>query len=373
MRKLVFLLLAPALMLAEPGLAQEATIETSLGSITVALDAVHAPVTVANFVAYARAGHYDGTIVYRVERGFVIQMGGFDAEGKARQERAPIPLETAGGLKNIRGTLAMARATAPNTATADFFINLVDNPPLDPAPGAAPNTTGYAVFGRIVSGIGVVDAIENVPLGGGPGPFPDVSPQTPVRILKVTIAGLPPPPVPAGPQVKISTSLGDIVVSLDKAKAPATAANFLRYAKEGFFDGTVVYRVVPRFVIQMGSTLANGKSSGKARQKPVPLETANGLRNERGTLAMARGDTPASATSEFFINLSDNTPLDPKPDAAPNTTGYAVFGQVVAGMEVVDAIAGVPLGGGKGPFPDAFPKTAVKILKVTVGDKPFVP
>ncbi len=180
------------------------------------------------------------------------------------------------------------------------------------------------------------------------------------------------PPAATGPQAKIETSLGAIVVALDAEKAPATVKNFRRYVKDKHFDGTVVYRVVPGFVIQMGSVTATGLGRKMPVHPPVALESANGLKNLRGAVAMARADAPASATSEFFIDLADNTFLDAKPTAAPNKTGYAVFGRVVAGMEVADAIAAVPLKGGKGPFPEYFPKTPVKILKVTVSDTPFV-
>ena len=169
-----------------------------------------------------------------------------------------------------------------------------------------------------------------------------------------------------GPAAQIATSLGTITVALDRARAPATVENFIRYAKEGHFDGTVVYRVVPGFVIQAGSIEADGKERGV--HEPIALES--GLSNVRGAVAMARdAAVPASATAEFFINLQDNgAGLDPKPGAAPNKTGYAVFGKVIAGMDVVDKIAATPLAGGTGPFPDAAPKAPVVIKTVTVSE-----
>ena len=170
------------------------------------------------------------------------------------------------------------------------------------------------------------------------------------------------------PQAQIATSLGTITVALDRAHAPATVDNFIRYAREGHFDGTLVYRVVPHFVIQAGSYGADGKYRGL--HAPVALES--GQSNVRGTLAMARGDEPVSATAEFFIDLADvnATALDPKPAAPPNTTGYAVFGKVVEGMDVVDAIAATPVGGGKGPFPAHEPVTPVVIKNVTIVQVP---
>jgi cyclophilin family peptidyl-prolyl cis-trans isomerase len=181
-------------------------------------------------------------------------------------------------------------------------------------------------------------------------------------------------PAEAAPEARIETTLGTIVVALDAEKAPATVANFIRYAREGHYDGTVFYRVVPGFVLQAGSYRAGGVYK-PTQHAPIPLETANGLSNLRGTIAMAREDKPQSATSEFFINLDDVNArgLDPKPAAAPGTTGYAVFGHVTEGLDVVDKIAAVRLGGGKGPFPDFEPMTPVVILKVTIDETVSAP
>jgi cyclophilin family peptidyl-prolyl cis-trans isomerase len=165
-----------------------ANIQTSLGTITIALDSAHAPATVANFIRYAREGHFGGTAVYRVVPGFVIQMGSYDAQGGFRPLHAPIALETSAGLKNVRGSVAMGRQAVPQSATAEFFIDLDDNSSLDPDAAAPPNTTGYAVFGHVTGGMDVVDKIAAVPLHGGKGPFPDAAPATPVTIEKVTIA-----------------------------------------------------------------------------------------------------------------------------------------------------------------------------------------
>jgi len=167
--------------------SQEAHIKTSLGEFDVALDAAHAPRTVDNFIRYAKGGHFDGTLIYRVVPAFVLQMGSYDKSFNARPTKAPIPLETSGGLKNLRGTLSMARSDDPASATAEFFINLSDNDSLDPKDGAAPNTTGYAVFGKVVEGMSVIDQIAKVPLNGGKGPFPDADPALPVVIESVTI------------------------------------------------------------------------------------------------------------------------------------------------------------------------------------------
>lgn len=185
---------APTSMATPP---PQARVETSLGTFTIALDPMRAPKAVANFIAYARAGHYDDTIVYRVEPGFVIQMGSFGPNGASRPVHAPVPLETANGLKNVRGSVALARQNDPASATAELFVNLADNPDLDPKPGAAPNTTGYTVFGRVGDGMDVVDKIAAVPRGGH-GPFPPgATPATPVIIKKVTVIQQQPPNPPA--------------------------------------------------------------------------------------------------------------------------------------------------------------------------------
>jgi peptidyl-prolyl cis-trans isomerase A (cyclophilin A) len=197
-----FIPFAAALLLAtttaQLAAAQEVHIQTSLGEIDVALDAAHAPKAAANFLRYAREGHFDGTMIYRVVPNFVLQMGSYDTAGNARPTHAPIPLESGNGLLNLRGTLSMARSDEPASATAEFFINLSDNGDLDPKTGKEPNTSGYAVFGKVVEGMSVVDTISHVPLNGGKGPFPDADPAEPVVIKSVTVVGDPPrAPAPA--------------------------------------------------------------------------------------------------------------------------------------------------------------------------------
>jgi len=144
-----------------PAWAQKVRLDTSLGVIVVALDREKAPLTVDNFLQYVRAGHYDGTIFHRVIDNFMIQGGGMKADMSEKPTRAPIPLEARNGLDNLRGTIAMARTSVPDSATAQFFINVVDNPFLNAA--QARDGHGYAVFGRVVEGIEVVDRIKGAP------------------------------------------------------------------------------------------------------------------------------------------------------------------------------------------------------------------
>ena len=162
--------------------APKVKLSTSAGDIVVELYPDKAPKSVDNFLQYVREKHYDGTVFHRVMDGFMIQGGGFTADLQQKPTRAPIPLEASNGLKNDRGTLAMARTNDPNSATAQFFINVVNNAPLN-APN--PDGHGYTVFGKVVSGMDVVDKIKGVAVGNQ-GPYQNV-PKTPVTILKATL------------------------------------------------------------------------------------------------------------------------------------------------------------------------------------------
>jgi cyclophilin family peptidyl-prolyl cis-trans isomerase len=149
------------------------------------------------------------------------------------------------------------------------------------------------------------------------------------------------PPLPDdAPRVVIETNHGDIVVGLYEEQSPITVANFLQYVDEHFYDGTSFHRVIPGFMIQGGGFVAldDLRFQPKRRRPSIPLESDNGLKNVRGSLAMARGGAPDTASSEFFINLVDNQRLDRLGDV---NLGYAVFGMVIEGMDVVDEIAAV--------------------------------
>ena len=146
-----------ALGMAWPAWAQRVRLSTSAGEIVVDLDREKAPRTVDNFIQYVKSGHYDGTVFHRVIDGFMIQGGGMRPDMSEKPTRAPIALEARNGLSNLRGAVAMARTQAPDSATAQFFINVVDNQRLDSYGG------GYAVFGKVVEGMDVVDRIKSVP------------------------------------------------------------------------------------------------------------------------------------------------------------------------------------------------------------------
>jgi len=161
----------------------------------------------------------------------------------------------------------------------------------------------------------------------------------------------------AGSMVKLSTTLGDIVIELNNEKAPKSVANFLGYVKDGFYNGTVFHRVIPGFMIQGGGFTEDLQKKGT--KAPIENEANNGLKNLRGTIAMARTSDPHSATAQFFINVVNNDFLDYR-SSTLNGWGYAVFGKVVQGMDVVDKIAKTPTGSG-GPFPTDVPKKAIII------------
>jgi len=157
---------------------------TSMGDIKIELDPEKAPVTVKNFLDYVEAKHYDGTIFHRVIKGFMIQGGGFDKDMKQRPTKAPIKNEAGNGLKNVTGTIAMARTNVVDSATAQFFINVVDNAFLDHK-NETPSGFGYAVFGKVVEGMDVVRKIEQVPTTSRMG-NQDV-PTEPVIIKSVSV------------------------------------------------------------------------------------------------------------------------------------------------------------------------------------------
>jgi peptidyl-prolyl cis-trans isomerase B (cyclophilin B) len=160
------------------------TLETNYGNITLSLDFKNTPKTAENFLAYAKNGFYDGTIFHRVINGFMIQGGGFDADMKQKPTSNPIKNEASTGSKNKRGTVAMARTSDPHSATAQFFINVVDNDFLNFSSESA-NGWGYCVFGNVTEGMDIIDKIKTVPTTTSRGH--ENVPSEPVIIKKVTV------------------------------------------------------------------------------------------------------------------------------------------------------------------------------------------
>jgi cyclophilin family peptidyl-prolyl cis-trans isomerase len=159
------------------------------------------------------------------------------------------------------------------------------------------------------------------------------------------------------PKVQVETNLGKFVIELDTGRAPLTVANFLEYVRSGFYNGTVFHRVISGFVAQGGGF--DEKYQEKAVRAGVPNESGNGLSNRRGTVGLARTTDPHSGNAQFYLNIADNGALDPQ----PSRWGYAVFGRIVQGMDVVDDIGAVATGE-VGPFEKDAPLKAVIIIRI---------
>ena len=180
-------------------------------------------------------------------------------------------------------------------------------------------------------------------------------------LVVLSVAAGAPGALAADPQVDLKTNMGTIRIELYPAKAPKSVENFLQYVKDGHFNGTIFHRVIDNFMIQGGGFDKGYKQ--KSTRAPIENEAKNGLKNDLGTLAMARTSAPHSASSQFFINLKDNNFLNAA--SAQDGWGYAVFGKVVGGMDVVMKIAKAPTGPG-GPFPTDAPREMVVIESATV-------
>lgn len=162
------------------------------------------------------------------------------------------------------------------------------------------------------------------------------------------------------PMVKLETSMGDIVVELNRMRAPITSNNFLRYVLEGEYDGTIFHRVMPGFVVQGGGYTKDIEE--KTMHEDIFNESGNGLQNVTGSIAMARYDDPHTATRQFYFNMNNNTSLDPN----SRNWGYAVFGMVVSGMEVLEAIAAVKTGYSEALDAEDVPQVPVLLIRASV-------
>ena len=218
------------------------------------------------------------------------------------------------------------------------------------------------------------DATQAAPADATPAAPADATaaPAQPAPDNSVAAAPAGPPPIdpsiPAmkGPQLLIQTSMGNITLQLDAERAPKTTAQILRYVRVKHYDGTVVYRVAKDALIQMGSWDAKGQSRSEFGGK-LPLEVNNGLSNVRGTVGLARAEDPESGGADFFINIGDESPLDAAKDVPGNTTGYAVFGKVIGGMDVADKINAVTTGGNLGVMPaEQTPIMTILVRSITI-------
>ncbi len=191
----IVMMLVPLLAWAAPGSGKpRVQLETSKGIIVIELEPTKAPLTVNNFLDYVRAGFFDGTVFHRVIPGFMIQGGGVTTEYTLKPAHPPIPNESGNGLENVRGAVGLARAAAPHSGDAQFFVNVGNNADLDPLP----TRWGYAVFGRVVEGMDVVDRISVQPTGAV-GALKSDAPLTPVVIKSIELIGVPSATTPAAP------------------------------------------------------------------------------------------------------------------------------------------------------------------------------
>jgi peptidyl-prolyl cis-trans isomerase B (cyclophilin B) len=317
---------------------KQAVVATTAGTFVIDLRPDLAPNHVGYFIKLARAGTYDGTVFHRVVRLGIIQGGdplskdpgksaayGTGGLGVLKAERS--------GEKHTRGAVsAVLQPGKPDSAGSQFFVCVTDQPALD---------GNYTLFGRVSEGLDVVQKISEAPADERGVP------RERVEITSVTIRDTPPPePEPfttespaelAKIRAVLDTSAGAVTVEFFPDKAPEHVRNFLRLASVGVYDGTSFHRVVRGFVIQTGALSSRGSLTEKQQKLVRSLQPEfNDTKHVKGILSMARGDDPASAMTSFFIVTGDAPSLDGK---------YTVFGRVVDGLAVVDAIEQAPVNG----------------------------
>ena len=332
--------------------AKQAVVETTSGTFVIDLRPDLAPSHVRHFTKLASSGGYNGTIFHRVILRGLIQGGDPLSKDPAKSK-----LYGTGGLgvlksevnseKHTRGAVsAVLRPNQPHSAGAQFFVCVSDQPGLDGQ---------YTVFGRVAEGMDVVQKISEAPADA------EGRPTERIVITSIVIRDAPPPePEPfasetpealAAYRAVLETSAGPITIGFFPDRAPEHVRSFLRLASAGVFDGTSFHRVVPGFVVQTGWLTTRGPLSEKQQRlvRPLPPEF-NATPHEKGILSMARGDDPGSATTSFFIVSGRAASLDGK---------YTVFGRVLEGLEVVDAIERAPLDG-------EAPQTRIELKSVRV-------
>lgn len=354
--------------------------ERKRGNFIIELNDELAPLTSDNFLKYVDAKFYDGTVFHRVsDAPEVVQGGGYEVDPEADGNDGdftsqPIVLkspqfpnvesESSNGLKNIRGTVGLARQSDPDSGNAQWYINVQDNPGIDPLG----NPPGFTVFGRVVGGMSLIDEISNVPTEAR-DPLSNVPVET-VEIVKVERVGSETPDEeeeeeevvePTGPRVRVNVEYttaegertsGSFVIGLYEYEAPLSVANFLSYVDAEFYPDTVIHRVDTGLgVVQGGGFIVDedeDSGDGDLTSQPLELKPAlfdgvtneadNGLLNVRASVGVARTSDPDSGNSQWYVNTVDNPGLDPE----SNPPGYAIFGRVIEGMDVVDEIQDLP-------------------------------
>jgi cyclophilin family peptidyl-prolyl cis-trans isomerase len=332
---------------------RQAVVETNLGTFVIDLRPDLAPNHVGYFIKTATDGGYNGTIVHRIVRDGIIQGG-----DPLTKDKTKASLYGTGGLGVLnaehsaepftRGAVAAAlRPNQPNSGGAQFFVCVSDQPAL---------AGQFSIFGRVSEGMDVVQKISELQADAKGAPVDRVT------IVSVTIRDTPPPALLpfandtpeqlAAHRVVIDTTVGSITLAFDAGRAPEHIRNFLQLAQAGVFDSTAFHRVVRGFVAQAGALNTRSAPLSDKQQKLVHRlqPEFSETKHVRGTLSMARGDDPASATTSFFIVLGE----------APNLDGkYSVFGHVVDGMDTLAKIESTPVNGES-------PVTRIDILHVRV-------
>ena len=332
---------------------KQAVLETTAGRIVFDLLPDVAPNHVGYFIKLAREGAYDGTTFHRAIANGIIQGGDPLSKDPARRDAygtggLGVLKAEVSAVKHVRGSVsAVLLPGKPDRAGAQFFICVVDQPVLDGQ---------YTVFGRVVEGMNVVRRISESPVDER-GKVIDR-----VEITSATVRDKPPegpepfsietPAELAAWQATIETTAGRITVDFRPDKAPGHVRAFLRMAQAGVFDGTAFHRVVPGFVIQAGALSSRREPLEETQQRVVRnlQPEFNDIAHVKGTLSMARGDDPASATTSFFICTAPAPALDGK---------YTAFGKVVDGLEIVEAIE-------KAPTDGETPRLRIDIVRVRV-------
>ena len=351
-------------------------LETSFGRVDIAIDVEHAPITAGNFLKYVDGGFYDGGRFHRATRAdnytpnlpnrplLEIIQGDIDP-ARAGERFAAIPLErtTVSGLTHVVGTVSMPRGAEADSARSGFFILLNDQPSLNHGGLRFDDGQGAAAFGRVVAGLDVVRVIHKQPVEGQ-----SLSP--PVTITKAYRVGqAPSDKKPVVVVVVVETEKGAIEIEVDAVRAPSTAANFLKYVDGRFYDGGIVNRAVRPDntirrdveiqVIQFQIDSARNKEQFPA----ITLErtSVTGLKHVNGAVSMARTG-PDTATASFFITIGDQPELDFGGKRNADGQGFAAFGRVLRGMDVVRAIQASPTGKG-GAYGTETLEPPIKILK----------
>ncbi len=333
-----------------------ARVITSQGEFSILLRTDVSPASTTIFANLVGQGYYNTTVVHRVVADSRIELGGF-VRG-ALLEKTPgdaIPGEAPNGLTNIRGTIAMALQGEPDSARSQFFVNLRDNAEFDSIDGSL----GYTVFGRIVEGLDIADQIGAVATTSQSGlddvPVRDIIIRSAARTQltgdNAALTG-----------VELETTFGRIVLGLDAAAAPLATANFLGYVDDGFYVNTLFHRAVA------GALIQGGGYTRALTPKPVTAavanESLNGLKNQRGAVAFAFATDFTASASVFIVNVGDN----PQFDSSGSELGYAVFGEIIDGIEVVDQIASV-VTAARGSLPDV-PALDITIERIELYEVP---